>query len=984
MIRFKGRKQLPMTKRIIYIPLIAIAIGFFAIGYFAIVSAKTSLTEQMSQQASGISHQMAARIRDHRQALTVIDGLLEEKVKLIGTAVSANRSSFTHFQLREFAERFSLEEINWFSQSGTIKESSITKYKGWVAPEGHPVKTFLEKDVDLWSEPIHKDSESNRYNKYGYYRLRSGEFLQIALPADEVQNLTVQFTEEHLVKLLSEDSGVVHAAFFDGAFNTVALEKSKKFRRDSQIENLIPGSLLSSDSWDLLRLGQVVSGEVLPGKVYEVYVPVIDKGLVEGYLCIGFDMAIVEKVIAKTAGEVFIMCLLTLLSIALTMEMLLKKYVAKPIEDLAADMELIHIERDTSYRLPNRQSDPFSGLRTITNQVLKITHSYFDEIIAHQEELIAANEELKAQYDEIEAYAFRMNQLKQHFTIAIEATGCYIWELDCLTSEMLISDNLMTFFGLETDVLSLTDLLLEYVHPEDRVLMEDCLSEMTTPLLTGSEPIHFHVRIKSPNGDWRWYLMRGSMAGSSPGDLPQLAGVLVDIDHQKEQEIYIQYLADHDTLTGLYSRRKYQDVVAKAIEQGKTGTVLLMDIDNFKNINDYYGHVYGDKVLKHFAQLLKQHMWENSQVFRLGGDEFIIHVEGTVPVERVIHQLKAFVSWMEEHQVIDGFEQRLTVSTGIAQYPMDARKVDELLMKVDLAMYDSKKSGKNRFSCYNDSLKEVLGHRLNVENHLRNALATEGFTLHYQPVIEVSLSEVGYFEALIRLKDNAYSPADLIGIAEESGLIHAIGRWVIKEVVEQQVRWRTLGLKLKPVAINLSPRQMVDSQLVPYIASLINQYELEPNLLEIEITENILVENRTENLLILEEIRKLGLTIALDDFGTGYSSLNYLTFIPVDKIKLDKSLKDKFIDLESIQVMDSLISLAHGLQLKVVAEGVETHQESRRLINGGCDYLQGYHFSRPLTAADAQLWIEQPLLGDREFLCSKVSPAVEREEESIS
>ncbi len=970
----KRQRQLPMTKRIIYIPLVAIAIGFLLIGYYASYAARMSLLAQMNLQASNLSDQMAARINDHRHAMKTIEGQLEEKIKIIGASISAEQVKFTGHNLRKFAEVFGIGEINWFSKEGVILASSIAKYEGWIAPPGHPVQTFISKDYKLWSEPIRKDSESNRYNKYGYYRLNDGKFLQIALPADDVHKLTNRFTEDYLMRILSKYNGIVQAAYLNNDFQRVAFSKGPSYLSQVDIQRLLPGTILDKASIDLLRLGQKVSGESLKGKVYEVYVPIMDEGIISGYLNIAFDMVPVMQMVYETSLRVLIVGLVTLLAIALTMEWLLKRYVARPIEDLAIDMEQIHVETNMVYRLPSRASDPFTGLRRIMNQVLGITNQYFEEIIAHQEELIAANEELeatigqlcaseeelRAQYDEIEAYAHHMAQLKQRFSIAIEATGCYIWELDCTTETLVISDHLVTYLGLTTDEIQLEKFVQNYVHPDDAEVLKTCLTQMTTPVMAGMEAVHIQVRLAAPGNGARWHLMRGSITGDAPIEKPQLAGVIVDIHQQKEQEQYIQYLADHDPLTGLFSRRKFQEVVSKAITRGKSGTVLLMDIDNFKNINDYYGHVYGDKVLKHFANLLKAHLCDKSQVYRLGGDEFIIHTDGSKSLEEVIDCLKELVIWIQEHQIIDGLEQRLTISTGIAQYPLDAIVVDELMMKADLAMYESKKSGKNRYSCYNDALKEVLSHRLMVENHLRLALANDGFVMHYQPVVDTNTLEVGYFEALIRLKDNAYSPADLIAISEESGLIHSIGRWVIKAVIEQQASWRDKGYALKPIAINLSPRQMLDVQLVPFIAQLLDQYNLDPKHFEMEITENILVENREENLAVLEAIRKLGLSIALDDFGTGYSSLNYLTFIPVDKIKLDKSLKDKFIDLESIQVMDSLISLAHGLQLKVVAEGVETALESRRLIYGKCDYLQGYYFSRPLTVTQIEDWFANP------------------------
>lgn len=965
------QRQLPMTQRIIYIPLVAMAIGFLMMGYLSIQTTRGSLMKQMTEHAVSLSEQMASRIDDHQQAMKTIDGLLEDKIELVGLAASDQYERFSGLTLRAISKRYGVGETNWFDATGTIIASTIHRYEGWVAPADHPVRVFMGMDAKVWSEPIRKDSESNRFNKYGYYRLNDGKFLQIALPADGVQRLTDQFTEAHLVSRLSDQKGIVNVAYFDKNFTLVASSKSQKQIFNPNLRAFNPADSLDDTAKQRLRLGQKVSLQDPSSEFFEVYVPLLEKGLIKGTISIAYNLDAVRTAIWDSAIRIAVLGILTLVILVLLMEYLLKRYVATPIVELTDDMGKIHVETDRTYRLPEMSSDPFRELRQTTNQVLNITHQYFEEIIAHQEELIASNEELeavvgqlsaseeelRAQYDEIEAYAHHMALLKKRYSIAIEATACYIWEYHFSNGSLVISDHLVERIGASSDVMPLEHFVSRFVHHDDMHLVLSSLGTMTMPLLAEAENLHLQMRLKEKDGSWHWYQMQGGMSGEEPLGGPQLAGVIVDIHRQKEQELYIQYIAEHDMLTGLFSRRKFQEHVSKAIDSGKSGAVMLMDIDNFKYINDFYGHVYGDKVLKHFAGLLKVHMCESSQVYRLGGDEFIIHVDGEEPVLRALECLDAFIEQLQEHQIIDGLEQRITVSTGVARYPEHANKVDDLLMKADMAMYHVKKSGKNHSSCYNEGLQEALRHRLKVENHLRHAIATDGFVLHYQPVMLAGTDQVAYFEALIRLKDNAYSPTDLIAVAEESGLINAIGGWVIEETIRQQVAWRSSGLCIRPIAINISPRQMMDVQLVGHISSLLERYQLPAEFIEVEITENILVENRVENLSTLHAFRDLGLKIALDDFGTGFSSLNYLTFIPVDKIKLDKSLKDKFIDHESNQVMDSLISLAHGLNLKVVAEGVETAHENARLISGRCDYLQGYFYSRPVDVAIAAQYL---------------------------
>lgn len=962
MKKTRFRRHMPMAQRIIYIPLVAIALIFIVVGYVSIQSAKASLMQQMASQAESLAHQMAQRIGDHRDAQSTIDQLLEEKIGLIGLAIANEKSVLNHLTLNAYAQRYQVKEINWFDEEGKILASSIPKYEGWIAPEGHPVQEFVNMSAKIWSEPIRKDSNSNRFNKYGYYRNVDQTFLQIALPADTVEALKHRFSEDYLVRALSKYEGIAQVNYLDSSFNILASASS------------MPQSLmvpLTQDAQALLNLGQVYALESQQANTYDVYVPIMDQGRVVGHLAVAFKMQQVNHAIIQTAAQIVALGILALIVVGSLMEWLLKSYVAHPIDALSKAMSKINIEKDITYRLPILDHDPFKKLRAITNEVLNITKNYFEEIIAHQEELIAANEELeatigqlcaseeelRAQYDEIEAYAYHMGLLKQRYAIAIETTGCYIWEYHYQQDQLSISDNLVTYLGLSEDRFDLDTFVKHHIHEEDRRFFVQHLSNLTIPLLVGSEAIHFQMRLIGQSGEWQWYLMRGSISQDAASGQKIISGVMVDIHHQKVQEEYIQYLAEHDTLTGLLTRRKFEEIAAQSINAGQKGALLLIDIDNFKYINDYYGHLYGDQVLRHFSQRLSRFFDQEGSLYRLGGDEFIVHLTDKVDRDLIQQMILTFAQTLNENQWIEGFEQRLTLSTGVAVYPQDASRVEDLLMKADMAMYQAKKSGKNKHYFYSDDLQQALEHRLQVENHLRHALANNGFEVHYQPVIDAITNRIAYFEALIRLRDAVYTPTDLVNIAEESGIIHVIGEWVLVQVVEQLALWKKMGKTLCPVAVNLSPRQMMDPKLVQTIDQVLRRFKIPAHYLEIEITENILVENRAENLKTLEALRKLGIRIALDDFGTGYSSLNYLTFIPVDKIKLDKSLKDKFIDLESIQVMDSLISLAHGLQLKVVAEGVESELERKRLLYGKCDYLQGYFFSKPLSALDAGRWL---------------------------
>lgn len=434
------------------------------------------------------------------------------------------------------------------------------------------------------------------------------------------------------------------------------------------------------------------------------------------------------------------------------------------------------------------------------------------------------------------------------------------------------------------------------------------------------------------------------------------------VDTIKEKEQHIQFLADRDPMTELYNRRKFNELLTEDLINDASGNIVLFDIDNFKTINDTLGHNYGDHLLRYVAEILREKMCcHNTIPFRLGGDEFLIWHRNQSEKCDVIHCMEVTMAKLREKINIEGVAIHITVSAGIAAYPANGRTVDEILVKADIAMYSAKNNGKNRCMVFDEQMTASFHERFQIEKILREALEYQRFRLLYQPIVDAQTGEIAYFEALIRIQDNPLSPAVFIQVAEESGLIIPIGRWVIQEAIRQQRKWIDAKYPVKGIAINISGNQFYDESLVEYIANILDEQKVDPALIEIEITESVLINNQEKAINIMKKLKEMGIRIALDDFGTGFSSLNYLTYMPVDKIKLDKSLKDKFIRMENIQVMEGLVSLAHGLGLKVVAEGVEEELEANRLKRVKCDYLQGYLYSRPLGSSDVEALLENQI-----------------------
>ena len=416
----------------------------------------------------------------------------------------------------------------------------------------------------------------------------------------------------------------------------------------------------------------------------------------------------------------------------------------------------------------------------------------------------------------------------------------------------------------------------------------------------------------------------------------------------------LKHIAYYDFLTDLPNRRMFIKKLEEEISENKFGAVMLMDIDNFKGINDTLGHGYGDKVLIKVAEELKNYKDEKIFVSRFGGDEFFILFEGEDDGVKIENYVKHITDIFRNKLLIENEEIYISCSLGITLYPRDSREVSQLIMNADMAMYKVKNTGKNNYMFFNEQMTEKLQYQIKIERILREAIKKDEFKLLYQPQVCTFTGEVVGFEALLRLKNYSISPAQFIPVAEETGIIIEIGRWVTKEAIKQMSTWKRKGLALKPVAINFSAKQLNDLKYIKFFKNTLEEMDVEAKYIDIEITESIFLEKKEETLEFINELKSLGVKISLDDFGTGYSSLSYLTFLPVDKIKLDKSLNDKFLELENVKVTDSLVSLAHSLNLEVVAEGIEHTAQYQYLKVAGCNYIQGYLFSKPLEVEQAE------------------------------
>lgn len=419
-------------------------------------------------------------------------------------------------------------------------------------------------------------------------------------------------------------------------------------------------------------------------------------------------------------------------------------------------------------------------------------------------------------------------------------------------------------------------------------------------------------------------------------------------------------MAHYDALTKLPNRTLFGDRIQQALaaarRSGKNVALLFLDLDRFKSINDSLGHLSGDLLLQSVANRLKSCVREMDTVCRQGGDEFMVLLTEIDRAEDAAHIATKIVSAMSEAHLVEGNRLIVTFSIGISIYPDDAVDSPLMIKNADAAMYHAKEKGRNNFQFFTPDMNAEASQRLELESDLRRAVQQWEFVLHYQPQTDNRSGKIVGMEALIRWQHpdkGLISPARFIPIAEECGLINSIGEWVLKTACMQNKKWQDEELLKVPVAVNISALQFHQKHFKETVAQVLRESCLEPGYLELEITEGVTVKDMDTTVHLLNELKLMGVLISIDDFGTGYSSLSYLKRFPIDKLKVDQSfVRDLSTDADDAAIVQTIISMGHGLRLKVIAEGVETAEQLAFLKERGCDEIQGYYFSKPLTAED--------------------------------
>lgn len=446
------------------------------------------------------------------------------------------------------------------------------------------------------------------------------------------------------------------------------------------------------------------------------------------------------------------------------------------------------------------------------------------------------------------------------------------------------------------------------------------------------------------------------------GNVIHYVSVFSDITSIKESQEKLDHLAFHDALTGLPNRVSFNSKLEAALKHANRRNsklaILFIDLDNFKNINDSFGHHAGDNLLKYIATGLKSITRKEDTIARIGGDEFILLFEDIDNTDHIIGAIEKIMTIISSNFEIEGHNIQVSASVGISLFPMDGDNSDLLVRNADAAMYRAKEEGRNTFQFYTRDLTKKVFERVIMENELRHAITNNEFLLFYQPQINLSSERIAGLEALVRWnhpKLGIVPPNKFIALAEESGLINQIGEWVINEACRQGKEWMDKGLEFSRIAVNISSVQINKNELVEIVSSALFESGLPPSLLELEVTEGAIMKKTDSAIAQMDQLRKMGVMLSVDDFGTGYSSLSYLKKLPISKLKIDMSFVQNIPDnKDDNAIVNAIISMGRSLGLTVIAEGIEKETQEAYLKNCGCHEGQGYLYSKPICAEEIE------------------------------
>jgi diguanylate cyclase (GGDEF)-like protein/PAS domain S-box-containing protein len=553
-----------------------------------------------------------------------------------------------------------------------------------------------------------------------------------------------------------------------------------------------------------------------------------------------------------------------------------------------------------------------------------------------------------------------MRESEERYALAARGANDGLWDWNLKSGEIYFSERWKSMLGFEDgEIKNSTEEWFKRVHSEDF----EALKAQLSAHIEGEVP-HFEMehRMLHRDGSYHWMLARGMAVRDSQGNATRIAGSQTDITERKQVEEQLLHDAFHDVLTGLPNRALFMDRLSQAIERAKrhpeySFAVFFMDLDRFKLINDSLGHMIGDQLLVGIAKRLAGCTRSGDTVARLGGDEFTILLDDINDMADAVNMAERIYDELKEPFNLEGHDVFTSASIGIALSTLSYVKPDDLLRDANTAMHRAKSQGKARHQVFDDTMHSHAVELLKLETDLQRPRVCEEYRVHYQPIVSLETGRVTGFEALVRWQHperGLIFPDEFIAVAEETGIIVSLDNWVMREACRQTALWqkRFPGLT---ISVNLSPKQFLHADLVPEVERVLAETGLAAACLKLEITENVLMSNAEVVQQTLSKIRALGVELYLDDFGTGYSSLSYLHRFPIDVLKIDRSFVSRIgAEGENSEIARAIVTLAHGMGLSVIAEGIEKDVQLSALRSLSCKYGQGNLFSMAVAASEAE------------------------------
>ena len=581
------------------------------------------------------------------------------------------------------------------------------------------------------------------------------------------------------------------------------------------------------------------------------------------------------------------------------------------------------------------------------NQRLQEANQQLDVIVTRR------TKALKATAERVEITSDELQNTVNRLNLVLDVANAVTWLFNVRHQTMDIAGKSQSLLGIEPTKAIPADDILSRIHKDDQVQLTE---ELGFALKEG-KAISLRCRVMSRNGSYRWFLINGELSSFCAKRSLCVIGSCIEMHEQVEREREVWRMANHDALTGLPNRNHFETqfnaLAGESFVSGEGFTVALIDINDFTQINDTYGHRTGDGVLKDFADILRGYSDHATHIARLSGDEYIVVFKNNIATWSAHELCQKLIDECATMSIQDGERLGLSLTMGLAVFPKDGGTMDDLMQSVYSAVQVGKQKKHIGSSCvlYNSSIERERFRERDIRSALKSAIEHQSFDLAFQPIM---CNQSRYFvgcEALFRWPGmgGQWDIQEVIDVAENSGLILDLGEQVIDMAFSKLSHLSDMGVK-KWVAINISPLQFQFQDVPHIISKALIKYNVDPAMLVVEVTENIFLENITRVAAVLGQLTKMGVRVAIDDFGSGYSSLRYVQSLPLDKIKIDKAFIDNVgSSAESQGIVNAVINMSHSMNYKVVAEGVETEEQLTALKEMGCDFIQGYLFSKPLS-----------------------------------